>query len=68
MTDDPRPDEHYGPTPERFREDRDPDPEPYTDPLSGVEYPIRPEDVLDREELHEYRQQRRRRSRRSFRR
>lgn len=64
----PRPDEpsreNFSPTPERFREDAG-DERPYTDPLSGVEYPVRPEDVLDPYELHEYRQARARRARRA---
>lgn len=59
----PQPGENFGHIPERFREDYDP--EPYTDPVSGVEYPVQARDVLDPQELHEYHQERRRRSRRS---
>lgn len=43
--------------PERFREDYDP--QPYTDPQSGVTYPIDPRDVLDPQEYAEWRRSRR---------
>lgn len=70
MTDprnEPRqPHESYTPTPDRFREDGG-DEEPWTDPVSGVTYPIDPRDVLSPEEYREYKQQRsqRRRTRRT---
>jgi hypothetical protein len=50
-------------TPSRFREDYDPDPEPWTDPVSGVEYPVRARDVLSPEEYHDYQRERRQRRR-----
>jgi hypothetical protein len=65
MTDDeprlpPDPDEPP-PTPLRFMDDYPDDSEPYTDPQSGVTYPIDPRDVLDPEELREYQRERWRR-------
>ena len=57
--DPPAPWEKFGSIPARFREDYDP--EPWTDPRSGVEYPVNPRDVLDPQEYEEWRSGRRRR-------